>query len=109
MPKTTVVQLKRKNGKVLWPYDLAVTRRVKRGGWDLPQSRWANPYTVKQCGSNKAACEKFEQHLDESPELLAELPELQGLVLACFCAEDEPYCHAKILARRADKTVLGPV
>lgn len=106
MPPTRHVQLKRKGGKVVNPYDVTVTRAVQRGGWDLPASPFANPFSVASCGgSNEVACAKFEQHLDSRPDLLAQLPKLRGLRLGCFCAESERFCHAKILARRADESV----
>jgi hypothetical protein len=69
------------------------------------QSKWANPYTVKEHGLNKSL-ELYEERLYSNPEMLADLDELIGKKLGCFCAQDGR-CHAKVLAEAVNKGV-GP-
>lgn len=71
-----------------------IGRNMNMGGWRLPKSKWANPYPVKQYGRDKVL-EMYRQHILQSPDLLNFLPELEGKVLACWCAP-EP-CHGDIL------------
>lgn len=86
----------------LAPHVLYVGRAIYMGGWRLPKSAWANPFTVRRSGSAEHAVELYAQWLDEQPELIARLPELSGLVLACWCPESAA-CHAKWLATRVDR------
>jgi hypothetical protein len=44
---------------------------------------------------------QFEQYLLNSPELLAQLGELKGKDLVCYCAPKA--CHGDILLRLANK------
>jgi hypothetical protein len=70
------------------------------GGWRLPPSDWANPFTVKECGTNEAACARYEAWLlEERPDLVARLPELRGKTLGCWCKPAA--CHGDVLARLA--------
>tara|TARA_B100001996_G_C18600215_1_gene569539 strand:- start:405 stop:701 length:297 start_codon:yes stop_codon:yes gene_type:complete len=71
------------------------------GGWKLPQSIWANPFTVKQCGSVEKACEKYEEWIRTQPKLMKRLPELKGKVLGCWCKPGP--CHGDVLVRLLDE------
>lgn len=106
--KTRVVGLKRKNGRVLVDCEIYIGRECKRGGWNLEQSIWANPFTVTSCGGDiSVAIKKFETHLMNSPALLNRIGELKGKVLGCWCkSSGAPHapCHGDILARLADAT-----
>ncbi len=70
------------------------------GGWDLKKSRWANSYTIKKYGSLERVLELYEEHLLNSPKLMAALPSLKGKRLGCWCAPGR--CHGDILASYAD-------
>lgn len=63
-------------------------------------SRWANPFYP---GLPRAeAVERYEQYLlQHRPDLLEQLPQLCGRLLACYCPLDEP-CHGDVLARLAN-------
>ena len=76
-----VVRLKRSKGVVVQNCDVYIGRRMTMGGWNLPDSKWKNPYTVKECGSNEAAVKKFEAYIRNKPELLADIEELRGKTL----------------------------
>ncbi|KJE95231.1 hypothetical protein CAOG_05708 [Capsaspora owczarzaki ATCC 30864] len=98
--QTRVVRLKRKNGAVVQGCDIYIGRACNQGGWHLPSSKWANPFSVSKCGSRKEAVRRFEQYLLSRPDLLAALPELRGKVLGCWCAPE--LCHGHILAKLAN-------
>lgn len=101
---TRVVRLRRRGGHVVQGCDVYIGRRWTVGGWDLPQSEWANPYTVRQVGSAAEAVRLYEhEHLARRPDLVAKVGSLKGLVLGCWCKNkpDDP-CHGDVLARLAD-------
>lgn len=101
---TRVVRLKRRGGHVVQDCDVYIGRRWAVGGWDLPQSEWANPYAVRQVGSAAEAVRLYEhKYLTQRPDLMAKVGSLKGLVLGCWCKNkpDDP-CHGDVLARLAD-------
>ncbi|ATE82257.1 hypothetical protein psal_cds_934 [Pandoravirus salinus] len=101
---TRVVRLRRRGGHIVQDCDVYIGRRWTVGGWDLPQSEWANPYTVRQAGSAAEAVRLYEHaHLAQRPDLVAKVGSLKGLVLGCWCKNkpDDP-CHGDVLARLAD-------
>lgn len=101
---TRVVRLRRRGGHIVQDCDVYIGRRWTVGGWDLPQSEWANPYTVRQVGSAAEAVRLYEhEHLARRPDLVAKVGSLKGLVLGCWCKNrpDDP-CHGDVLARLAD-------
>jgi hypothetical protein len=71
-----------------------IGRNFNMGGWRLPNSKWANPYKVKQYGRDQAL-QMYREYILRSPDLLKSLSELEGKTLACWCAP-EP-CHGDIL------------
>jgi hypothetical protein len=91
----------RKNGEPYEePYVAYIGRRWTLGGYNLPDSPWKNPYTVKRYG-REAAVEHYRQHILSSEELLSRLDELkaaidEGKPLACWCKLDER-CHGDLL------------
>jgi hypothetical protein len=93
---TTRVQAKRKNGKVVTPFDVYIGRACYRGGWSLPKSKWANPYVIGKDGNRDEVIGKYLSYILKKPELLKDLHELEGKRIACFCKLDED-CHGDIL------------
>jgi hypothetical protein len=66
---------------------------VGRAGPHLKASPYANPYTVKEYGRDRAL-ELYRQHLRDCPELVDRARrELAGHDLACWCRPGEA-CHA---------------
>lgn len=106
---TRVVRLKRSKGKVVQGCDVYIGRAVERGGWNLPQSKWHNPFTVSSCGSVAEAVSRFETYIRGKPELLAALPELRGRVLGCWCknSPSDP-CHGDVLVRLLNEQTTKP-
>jgi hypothetical protein len=54
------------------------------GGWNLPQSKWANPFKATLVGGKDNALRLYEEHIRSSKELIQHLPELEGKVLGCW-------------------------
>lgn len=81
-----------RNGRVF------ITENGARRVFCYGRSKWANPYVVGE-GPRKYTREQsvtlYHVHLYDSG-LIAELEELHGLVLGCFCDANEP-CHARLL------------
>lgn len=63
-------------------------------------SKWGNPFVVGREGARGECIERYEAWLLDSPELIAALPELRGLVLGCWCAPRP--CHGDGLVRLAN-------
>jgi hypothetical protein len=80
----TVVRLWRCQGVVRQDCDVYIGRACYQGGWRLPASPWANPYTVQACGSPEEAVARYEAYIRQSP-LLAHIEELRGKRLGCWC------------------------
>lgn len=64
------------------------------GGWTLPQSKWHNPFTVKQYGQQ--AIPLFEEYIRKS-SLMNDIEELRGKRLGCWCKPNA--CHGDILVK----------
>ncbi len=78
--------------RVKW--DVYIGRRVMNGSWELEQSKWHNPFVIGRDGTRDQVLKKYRDYLVKSP-LVADLLELEGKVLACWCAPDP--CHGHIL------------
>ncbi len=91
----TVVRLKRSKGVVIQDCDVYIGRKLHMGGWKLDESKWANPFTVKQCGSAEVAVEKYKEYILSRQDLLGDLNQLQGKVLGCWCKPN--ICHGDVL------------
>ncbi len=94
--KTTVVKLKRKGGKEVQSCDVYIGRNMYMGGWKLPQSKWHNPFSLKECGNSREVClEKYRDYLLKNKELMNQIEELRGKVLGCWCKPEK--CHGDVL------------
>lgn len=82
-----VVSIRKKKG-VGKPYDVYIGRRLSMGGWDLKESKWHNPFTVREYGNIAVVCQKYKEYVCSKPELMASIGELVGKVLGCWCRED---------------------
>jgi hypothetical protein len=78
-----------------------VGRPCYQGGWKLPRSQFANPYSAQKVGSAAKAVELYRAWLRERPELVAVARAmLRGKRLGCWCTGLD--CHAVALARIVD-------
>lgn len=90
---TTVINIK--SGQ---PYDIYVGRANATYG--LPASKWGNPFKLEKEQDRAIVLARYRIWLLSQPELLAALPELRGLRLACWCSPK--LCHGDVLAELAD-------
>ena len=67
-----------------------------RQGRVHPQSRFANPFKVKDCANLQECLDKYEAHLKSMRDFPAVLAQLAGLKLVCHCRRDQP-CHGDII------------
>lgn len=104
---TTVVCLRRSGGKIIQNCDVYIGRRITMGGWNLPQSKWANPFKISDCsGSSKLAVERYAEWLNKPEQAYLKsriVTELSGKILGCWCKkrQSDP-CHGDILAEIAN-------
>lgn len=96
--RTRVVRLRRTKDKILQGCDVYIGREWHQGGWDLPQSKWHNPFRGKD------AVVKFEEYLSKNEALIKALPELRGKVLGCWCkVKPSDPCHGDVLVKWAER------
>lgn len=63
-------------------------------------SKWGNPFVIGRDGSREEVIKKYEDTLTGNHELFAQLRELCGKDLVCWCS---PFpCHADVLLRYAN-------
>lgn len=63
------------------------------------RSKWGNPFTMKTMTRDEAV-ERYRAWIQRQSHLLADLHELQGKRLGCFCKPK--LCHGDILAELAN-------
>lgn len=110
IPLCGLARCRRKNGSIVTFCDVYIGRRQSQGGWQLPESKWHNPFTIKTEGTAEAVCAKYYHYIKASP-LFFQIEELRGRVLGCWCdpVEDtsrdlyerlnHPKCHGEVLMR----------
>jgi len=68
-----------------------------------------NPFTVEEYGREKSIRKfrtEFEKLIDTNPVFADAVAELSGKTLGCWCqrlVDEEPACHAEIIAEFADR------
>ena len=80
-----------------------IGRNINMGGWKLPKSKWANPYSVNQYGRDRAL-KLYNYYIVSTPFLYDSISELNGKILACWCFP-EP-CHGDILVELYKKIYM---
>lgn len=58
-------------------------------------SKWGNPFIIGRDGSREEVVAKYREYVLASPQLLADLEELRGHDLVCYCAPLP--CHGDVL------------
>jgi Domain of unknown function (DUF4326) len=81
-------------------------RRSKYDVYIGRPSKWGNPFKLGTDGDRTAVLQRYRKWLLEQKELLAQLSELTGKTLACWCKPLS--CHGDILAELADQIPLIP-
>lgn len=68
-------------------------------------SKWGNPFVIGRDGARAEVIEHYRSRLMRSPELLADLHELRGKDLVCYCAPAA--CHGDVLLELANASDLA--
>lgn len=58
-------------------------------------SKWGNPFVIGEDGTRAQVIEKYREYLLTNANLMADLPELSGKHLVCWCVPLA--CHGHIL------------
>lgn len=66
------------------PYDIYIDR----------PSKWGNPFSIGKDGTREDVVRKYREWITQ-PLLMADLPELKGKILGCWCSPNA--CHGDIL------------
>ena len=65
-------------------------------------SKWENPFRIGKDGTRKEVIEKYEKYILSNKELMKDLFELEGKILACWC-KPKP-CHGDVLVKLLKNT-----
>ena len=68
-------------------------------------SKWGNPFVIDKHGSRSEVIAKYEEYILGKPELLAQLHELKGKDVVCYCTPQA--CHGDILVHMANNPEEG--
>jgi hypothetical protein len=102
----TVVHLRRSKGQIVQDCDIYIGRACNMGGWRLKQSKWYNPFSVKQYGRD-GALDRYKTLIESNRNnLLSDLHELAGKRLGCWCKPSR--CHGDILQELFKREVQQP-
>ena len=66
-------------------------------------SKWGNPFVIGKDGTREEVIEKYRAYILSRSDLLADLWQLKGKVLGCWC-DPEP-CHGDVLVELAENAV----
>lgn len=69
-------------------------------------TKWGNPFKIGIDGTRDEVIAKYREYILGRPDLLADLPELKGKALACWCAPKA--CHGDVLAELANALDITP-
>ena len=90
-------------------------QRKRTKGWKMPANtiyvgrptKFGNPFYAENM-TQRQKVEAYNDWIVTMPALLADVKnELCGKDLACWCKENEYYCHADILLRLANEQTMN--
>tara|TARA_R110002072_G_scaffold45565_5_gene126894 strand:- start:92644 stop:93024 length:381 start_codon:yes stop_codon:yes gene_type:complete len=103
-----VVHLKRSKGQIVQGCDVYIARRQTQGGWNMPDSIWANEFPVKKYGMDDSL-RMYEADLitkiNNNPAYWnARFSELvnsgKRLSLGCWCKnKGDGRCHGDVIVK----------
>jgi hypothetical protein len=80
---------------IAWAKETGRFTRIDR------RSQWGCPYKIKNEAERLGVIERYRQYLAGKPELLADLDELRGKVLGCWCYPKP--CHGNVLLEHLER------
>jgi len=69
-------------------------------------SKWGNPFEIGKDGTREEVIQKYADWIKTQPDLIADLPELRGQILGCWCTPEA--CHGEVLDYMANDPTLLP-
>ncbi len=102
-----MIDLARKHGLKIYIFRLTTVVNIKDNlGYDVRidrSTKWGNLYQIDEHNDRKEAIQKYKKSLLGSYQFLADLPQLQGKILGCWC---KPLpCHGDVLADFCNKGI----
>ena len=61
------------------------------------ESKWHNPYHLKDYGTRRKVKAKYEEYIRSKPSLMNSIGELNGKVMGCWCKPSP--CHGDVLLK----------
>jgi len=58
-------------------------------------SKWGNPFSIGTDGTRSEVIEKYKEWVQEQPDVIKNIEELDGKVLGCWCKPQA--CHGDVL------------
>ena len=93
------------------PFDVYIGRQMGTG-FDYPESVWHNPFKISPELTREAVVAQYHDYVREKPELMAQVSQLRGRTLGCWCKTRDSLdelCHGDVLAALAEgKTWVAP-
>jgi hypothetical protein len=84
-----------------------IGRECKKGGWNLEESEFANPFPIGQMhGTRDQVVEKYKKYLYSNKDLLESVETLRGKILCCWCNYPKEKCHGKVLLEVLEQKAL---
>jgi hypothetical protein len=80
-----------------------IGRAVPRRGFKA--SKWANPFVIGRDGTREEVVKKYQDYLEQHPELVYHLEELRDKTLGCWCGIE--LCHGDVLVALLGKIDRG--
>lgn len=74
---------------------------IGRAFMEFTSSKWHNPFPLNDPNDpieRQQVAEDYEVYVRGRADLIADLPELEGLTIACWCRPKYP-CHGDILVK----------
>lgn len=95
-----LVRIRRTKSGIVQDCDVYIGRANNQGGWNLPCSKWHNPFTIKKYGSVDRVCQLYLNYIIWS-DLFHDIPELDGKTIGCWCEPTSKitgfFCHGCVL------------
>lgn len=98
-----VVNLK----KISCKWDETVYIGRKNVTWNLPLSKWHNPFVCSDESLRAMVIIAYEDYIRKTPELWNSLEELEGKTLACWCKPKA--CHGDVLIKLLNEKKLSSI
>lgn len=92
------------------PFDVYIGRQMGTGV-EYPDSIWSNPFKISSEQSREAVVAQYHDYVRERPELIAQVLQLRGRTLGCWCKTRdslEQLCHGDVLAALAEGKAWTP-